>query len=100
MTGSKEIGKHLFKAVLLKQPVTLSFCSPEPESYQRWDDEAIHPEPACGVLSGFLQECCYLLMSLLSPLQEVMRKSRHNYPEGLHGLGPGFPIEDGFQASK
>ena len=43
MTSSKEVGKHLFKAVLLQQPVTLSFCSPEPESYQGWEDEAIHP---------------------------------------------------------
>ena len=43
MTSSEEIGEHLFKAVLLQQLVPLSFCSPEPESYQGWEDEAIHP---------------------------------------------------------
>ena len=61
MTGSKEIGQHLFKAVFLKQTVTLSFCLPEPESYQGWEDEAIHPEPACGVyLFIYLKDPHYL----------------------------------------
>ena len=33
MTVRKEIGQHLFKDVLLQQPVTLSFCLQKPESY-------------------------------------------------------------------
>ena len=32
MTGIKEIGQHLFKAMLLQTPVILSFCLPETES--------------------------------------------------------------------